>query len=495
MRVFVQTTKWHKFRKMSAVYEEISKYIPTIDHGKFHGKETQAERIAASLNTEEFIYIMHHVNSMIRVYMIGALFSSKSRKSIAALQGIELFTIVDDMNLPGYTFEYLASVLTYDGITHAIKAGANPGFFNRKLDASCSFGKLPYRLQRNVIQFLCVCRHLPTRLNRDVCMRIVRSYLHTETIYMQAVYTSMRMPMDHLRLQWGGGKRISKPRMAAELADVQSTHALFYGCSNFGDTALNQPARTPSERLRNAWVLGNYAECAKELGVPITNELITLFRMLCREPAKWKILYDACGPENMPLQLILSPMEHATRDMIYEAQPYVSRKKLVRALLFISQVTYKRNEWHLFAESHMFFYNMGNYREVADFAMERGAGWRVVIESTARNNRWLEWWNLWKPSVSTFAFTLEFRAQASVVMLMFPNNPLLGQTVVKHMARAMYLNNVQRKNPDPTSRWTRDKCIEYMKRFGVRANKSKGVLGLQKDAHELYCAVTLYLTE
>lgn len=497
MRAFVRDTKWDKLRKISAVYAEVCKYIP-INQNNYHGKQTQMERIVSSLNMPELVYIMQHVNSMLRVYMLGALFTSKATKQIAALHGIELFTLTDDMNLTGFTIAYIVSLLTFNGITHAIKAGANPGFFNRTLPTT-HYGKLPYRVKRNVIQFLCVCRHaLPTRLNRDVCMRIVRSYLLAESIYMQSVYTAMLMPMDQLRTQWGGGKRIGKPRMAAELADVQSTRALFYGCSNFGDVATpDGQVRSPAERLRNAWVLGNYAECARELGGGlIGSDLVELFKMLCQEPAKWKTLYDACGPSNMPLQLILAPMENATRDMMYESVPHPSSKKVLYAVLFLAQVTHKRNEWNLFAKSHMFYYNLSNYPELAEFARERGAAWHIQIGSHSRNDTWLEWWNMWRPrGFFSHGYTLEFRAQASVVMLMFPGNPLLGQTVAKHMARAIYLHNVQDRDTAPTCRWTRAMCIDYMKRFGVRADKSKGVIGLQSDAHELKCAVQLYLTQ
>ncbi len=491
MRAFVTTTKWDKMQNMRAVYKEVIRHCP-IDRTKYAKTMGIGELLLRMVDVAEFIYIMQHVNTTTRLYMLGVIVDSNSRHKI---RGVELFSITDDPTFSGYSFEYMVSVLTHNGMTQAIKSGANPSCFKRTLDTS-SYGVLPYRVQRNVIQFLCICRVLPTRLNRDVCMRIVRSYLHTESLYMQALYMAMMMPVNDLRLQWGGGKRLGRSRMATELADVQSTRALFYGCSNFGDVGMDQQERSPAERLRNAWVLGNYAECATELGlVKIGNDLSFLFRELAQEPGKWKTLYDACGPSNMPLQSIMKPMESATRDFYYEPAPYKSRKKLVSAMLFLAQVAFKRNEWHLLAKGYMFFYNIRHLPELAQFATERGAAWHIEIGSTEQNIIWLDRWNRWcsREFVSGW-YTLAFRAQAAVVMYMFQCHPELGQTVARYMARAIYIHNVQGADPDPTCKWTRAMCIDYMKRFGMRVDKTKGVLGLQNDAHELKCAVQLYST-
>ncbi len=401
--------------------------------------------------------------------VIHNLSARRRDERLAALRGITLFKVYDHVAGVGQRYQAEVPVLSF-----YVRAGANY-FVCYSPSADTALARayvgwtpekhlehMPMRVRHAVRTLLLVFCRLRVRFGTGLRLRIVRTCVYADWLFMMHVQRYMNMDTRALAVEWGGAKRVSTERMMHELGDRGSTMELMGAGVNMGDTT-----DAVSPNFRTYWAMRQYGACARLLGITLPEDDGDAFlRAVLLDPdtSVLRRFCELCGMENISV------------DMLW---PYIQNGVMApRGVLFrlASQVARNKADW-MRLDDH--------WSPHRAYAVSRGLGWYSNACNVWRQN-WIDW-SLDAHERFPNMFTIAFRAQVRMLGLWLGRRTPLHVRVARELSRAHYIMHVH-----PTANATKNANVQYAKHWNLpNVTKSMGAVEIQRIVDEHYQLVQL----
>lgn len=333
---------------------------------------------------------------------------------------------------------------------------------------------LPARVKDGTIYLFMSLKRIGVKLNPDLRKRIIRQYVYGDYLYMKAVHFYINKQQHDVSAEWKILRETTDDMPVSSysrgsimdkiycLSQTKSSYDLMYNTVFFGDTAYDDTHGSSNEmHIRNAYIMENYDAVIEYMGFKRDKTehwaIIDLYVNLYRHK-KWDVLVEACGYKNLCLKGIHAFLYKIVGwEKTLDSCDYVYYK-------FLVDLTIARNEWPLFSTKvHCsLFFCWSPYKELIQYAIERGAGW-FIGGDTPSYNKWNDSWCQWTPTLheDLTLFTLDFRYRVRPLLKGKYTLKCVAGRIIHWMAYAIW---IEKKAVAPVF-LKKDQMRNYLSRF------------------------------